>query len=100
MTSMATEFLEVLPNSEARDRLPQVAARFRKEGVGAAPVVFGNHRRPEGVMLSFSLFEQLLPAIEDIQLAELVRSRLEGSSATGSFDDLAVELGFNPSEFE
>ncbi|MFM8893866.1 MAG: hypothetical protein ACKOE2_00485 [Actinomycetales bacterium] len=97
---MATEFLEVLPNSEARDLLPQVAARFRREGVGATPVVFGNHRRPEGVMLPFPLFEQLLPAIEEIQLAELIRTRLAASTVTGSFDALAVELGFSPSDFE
>lgn len=57
-------------------------------------------RRPEDVMLSFSLSEQLLPAVEDIQLAELVRSRLASSSADGSFDELAVELGFSPSDFE
>jgi hypothetical protein len=50
---MATEFLEVIPNGEARKRFGETVARFREEGVGAAPVVFGNHRKPEGAMLSF-----------------------------------------------
>jgi hypothetical protein len=75
-------------------------ARFRKEGVGATPVVFGNHRKPEGVMLSFSLFEELLPVIAEIHLALLVRERLEASSSAGSFEELVDELGFVRSDFE
>ena len=76
---MGTEFLEVIPNGEARKRFEEAVARFREEGVGAAPVVFGNHRKPEGAMLSFSLFEELLPVIAEIQPAVLVRERLAGS---------------------
>jgi PHD/YefM family antitoxin component YafN of YafNO toxin-antitoxin module len=59
---MTAELLEVIPNSEARDGLSAAAARFRREGVEAAPVVFGNQRKPEGVMISFSLFEHFFPS--------------------------------------
>ena len=100
MTITATEFLEVIPNGEARKRFRETVARFRKEGVGATPVVFGNHRKPEGVMLSFSLFEELLPVIAEIHLALLVRERLEASSSAGSFEELVDELGFARSDFE
>ena len=99
MNLMATEFLEVIPNGEARKRFGETVARFREEGVGAAPVVFGNHRKPEGAMLSFSLFEELLPVIAEIQLAVLVRERLAGSSSIGTFKELVDELGFARSDF-
>ena len=97
---MTAEFLEVIPNSEARERLGETAARFRREGVNAAPVVFGSHRKPEGVMLSFPLFERLLPALEEIHVALAVQARLANSSATGTFDELVDELGFERSDFE
>jgi hypothetical protein len=51
-------------------------------------------------MLSFSLFEELLPAIAEIHLALLVRERLEASSSAGSFEELVDELGFARSDFE
>ena len=80
VSSIATEFLEVIPNGEARKRFGETVARFHREGVGATPMVFGNHRKPEGVMRSFSLFEELLPAIAEIHLALLVRERLDAWS--------------------
>jgi hypothetical protein len=97
---MPAEFLEVIPNSEARERLGETVARFRREGAKAAPVVFGTHRKPEGVMLSFPLFEKLLPALEEVQLALQVQERVATSSASGTFEELVDELGFDRSDFE
>ena len=75
-------------------------ARFRREGLSATPVVFGSHRKPEGVVLPFELFEQLMPAIEDILLAATIRARLANPAPNVPLDDLINELGFSPSEFE
>src|SRR5674476_1357722 len=80
MTVMANDFTQVLPTSQARAELSTAVARFRREGLSAAPVVFGSHRKPEGVVLPFELFEQLVPAIEDILLAATIRARLANPS--------------------
>jgi hypothetical protein len=42
--------IDVLPTGEARAALSPTLDRFRREGVTAVPVVFGSHRKPEGVV--------------------------------------------------
>jgi len=92
---------EVLPTSEARAALSLTLDRFRREGVTAVPVVFGSHRKPEGVVLPYAMFERLLPAIEDVLLAESVRARLANPAPSESFDEFVTdELGFNLADFE
>ncbi len=59
--------LPVLPTTEARTELSRVLERFRQEGITAAPVVFGDHRRPEGVLLPYELFERIEQAVEQAQ---------------------------------
>ena len=58
--------LPVLPSRDARDELPKALKRFRAEGIAAEPLVFGSHRKPEGVVIPFELYEELLPLVEDI----------------------------------
>jgi hypothetical protein len=58
---------EVLPTNEARARLNQIAAGF---------VVFGSHRRAQGVIVSWQLWQRIAPAVEDTLDAELARQRL------------------------
>ena len=86
--------IEILPTSEARSALPRTLNRFREQGMFAEPMIFGGHRRPEGVVLPYALFEQLLPAIEDVVLAEAVRARLARNEAPVDFDALASQNGF------
>ena len=69
-------FLEVSPVGQARDEFSKVVARFRTEGITAKPVVFGSHRKPEAVTIPYELFVRVLPAIEEVFLAELIGSRL------------------------
>jgi antitoxin StbD len=97
---MANDFTQVLPTSQARAELSAAVARFRSEGVSSAPVVFGSHRKPEGVVLPFELFEQLIPAIEDILLAATIRARLANPAPSVPLEDVIEELGFSPAEFE
>lgn len=71
--------------SDTRKNLTSHVARFRAEGVDAGPVVFGDRRRPEAVLLPFDTFELLLQVAEDIVLAQRVRERAvadEGSRVT------------------
>ena len=65
--------------------------RFRKEGLTSEPVVFGSHRKPEAVTIPFEMYQALLPAIEDILLAETVRERLAQEDVP--WDQALAEVG-------
>ncbi|OAN33758.1 hypothetical protein A4X17_15095 [Plantibacter sp. H53] len=96
--SSAMPIQPVLPTSEARTELPNALRRFRSEGVMAQPMVFGGHRRAEGVVIPFELYTELLPVIEDIEIAHLVRERAAGGGS-GSLADVALGLGLNPDDY-
>ncbi len=68
-----------ISTTEARTALSQTLARFRIEGAAADPVVFGDHRKPEGVVLPFELYAQLEDQIDQVrfELATKVMSRIE-----------------------
>lgn len=68
--------------SDTRKNLTGHVARFRNEGVDADPVVFGDRRRPEAVLLPFETFELLLEAAEDIVLSQRVRERAASDDGT------------------
>lgn len=93
-------FLHVLPTSEARGELSHTLERFRRDGVSAEPLVFGGHRKPEGVVIPFELFERLLPVLEDVLIGETVRQRLSTPDASLPLEGLIVELGLDPDNFE
>lgn len=52
----------------SRTALSQTLARFRERGAAAEPLVFGDHRRPEGVVLPFEVYAQLEDQIEQLRL--------------------------------
>lgn len=80
--------------SDARKHLSTHVARFRSEGLEAAPVVFGDHRRPEAVMLAYETFELLMDVAEDVAVAQRVRERdAADSGARTSLADVAAEFG-------
>lgn len=93
--SSALPILPVLPTSEARTALPDALRRFRVQGVLAQPVVFGGHRRAEGVVIPFELYAELLPVIEDIEIAHLVRERTAGGESA-PLADVAAAIGLDP----
>jgi antitoxin StbD len=68
--------------SDTRKNLTGHVARFRTEGVDADPVVFGDRRRPEAVLLPFDMFALLLDVAEDIVLAQRVRERAIADTGT------------------
>ncbi|MEO5679178.1 MAG: hypothetical protein ABIS47_05855 [Acidimicrobiales bacterium] len=85
---------EILPTTEARAKLSQIASQFERQGASAEPVTFGSHRRPQGVIIPWALWLEILPAIEDRLDINEARQRLDeaGSDRLG-FDDVAKALG-------
>lgn len=91
---------EVLATTEARDRLSEILREFERHGASAEPVTFGSHRRPQGVILSWSLWLELLPAIEDHLDAIEASDRLaEAGDRRLNFDEVARALGRDPARF-
>jgi antitoxin StbD len=90
----------VVPSAEARDHLSRYLKLFREQGRQAEPVVFGSHRRPEGVILSYERYEWLTEVLDELVASEEVREAL--SKDTGKrieLADVASEAGFDPAEF-
>lgn len=82
--------------SDTRKNLTGHVARFRSEGVDADPVVFGDRRRPEAVLLPFDTFELLLEVAEDIVLAQRVRERAATDDGTRvTLAEAADRFGIN-----
>jgi len=85
--------------SDARANLTSHVARFRAEGISAEPVVFGDHRLPEAVLLPFETFELLLDVAEDIVIAERIRERdARDSGNRTTLAEAAAELGIDLDE--
>lgn len=88
---------EILPTTVARAKLSQIAAEFELHGASAEPVTFGSHRRPQGVIIAWELWLEILPAIEDHLDASEARQRLnDAGSDRLSFDAVAKALGRDP----
>lgn len=82
--------------SDTRKNLTGHVARFRREGVEADPIIFGDRRRPEAVLLPFDTFELLLDVAEDIVLGQRIRERLEVDDGTRvSLADAAEAFGID-----
>lgn len=82
--------------SDTRKNLTVHVARFRREGVEAAPVIFGDHRRPEAVLLPFETYRLLLDAAENAVLADRAAARLaaDGGRRT-TLADAAHQFGID-----
>lgn len=90
----ATTPREVLPTTEARAKLSQILAEFEREGVNAEPVTFGSHRRPQGVIIGWDLWLEILPAIEDQLDVTEARHRLDrADDKRVGFDEAAMAMG-------
>lgn len=90
--------LTVASITETRAALSDVLRRFRAHGALASPVVFGANRRPEGAIIPFELYAQLVPVLEDLEVARIVRDR-GTETASIPFSDLAERLGLDASSY-
>lgn len=94
-----TRHSEILPTTEARAKLSQILAEFEREGVNADPVTFGSHRRPQGVIIGWDLWLEILPAIEDHLDATEAAQRINRSGERVDFDEAATALGRDPRSY-
>jgi antitoxin StbD len=90
--------IPVLASGDARTALSDALRRFRADGVAADPVVFGSHRKAEAVVIPFELYAQLLPVIEDLQIAELVRQRVAAGEPV-PLAEVADAAGLDPQAY-
>lgn len=60
--------------------------------------MFGAHRRPEAVVIPFQLYAQLLPVIEDLEIAQLVRERAAAGESV-PLADVAAAVGLDPAHY-
>ncbi len=82
--------------SDTRKNLTGHVARFRADGVDAEPVVFGDRRRREAVLLPYETFELLLDVAEDIALGQRVRERTETDDGTRiTLADASAQFGID-----
>jgi hypothetical protein len=97
---MATHGNPVLTTTEARASLGQIVAEFAREGSTAEPVAFGSHGRPQGVIVPWELWLEVLPAVEEALDAAEARERLEAAGGErASFDEAAKQLGRGAKHF-
>lgn len=83
-----------IPTSVARRELTQTVSRFREEGVGADPVVFGSHRKPEAVVLPYQAYEALMELAEEYVIAARIRERDAADTGTRyTLGEIADEFG-------
>lgn len=90
----------VVPSAEARDHLSSYLKLFREQRGQADPVVFGSHRKPEGVILSYERYEWQTEILDELVASEEVREAL--TQDTGNrveLADVSREAGFDPAEF-
>ena len=49
--------IPVLTTGEARDGLNQIANTFSRDGLNSLPVIFGRHRKPQGLIIPIELWD-------------------------------------------
>jgi PHD/YefM family antitoxin component YafN of YafNO toxin-antitoxin module len=90
----------VVPSAEARDHLSSYLKLFREQRGQADPVVFGSHRKPEGVILSYERYEWQMEILDELVASEEVREAIaKDTGKRAELSDVAREAGFDPAEF-
>ena len=57
-------------------------------GAGGMPVAVLNHNRVMGYMVPAEVYEAMMERLDDLELADIVRSRLHETPISVSLDDL------------
>lgn len=83
-----------VPTTTARAELPATVRRFREQGETADPVVFGNHRRAEAVIMPAAQYDLFLELVEDAAIAmRLAERAADDTGRRYTLSEVAAELG-------
>jgi len=96
----AAPYYEIRPTSVAREQLSALLSRFRREGATAEPMFFGSHRKAEGVVLPFELYQAVAEPIAEAREAALLQERINDGKPRISLEAAIENLGFSTSEFD
>lgn len=76
---------------EARELLGKTVDSFRVSD-NAQPLIFGSHRKPEAVVIPYGLYRDMLPLLEDLEIARTARARIDAGDSE-PLADVAARLG-------
>ena len=81
--------IPVLTTGEARAGLNQIANTFSRDGINSLPVIFGSHRKPQGLIIPIELWN----LVEDAWDLDQADQALEGADNTWlSAEAMRVQL--------
>lgn len=78
-----------------REGMSKFLATIQKDPHQASPVFFGQHRKPQAVVLSYEVYEDLLAELEDAQLALQVKEILDAGGSE-SYEDIMSSIDLGP----
>jgi hypothetical protein len=77
-----------------RDNFGELLGEMRARGAKAKPVVFGSHRRPEAVILSFEQWQAMREMMDDVVSAvEIFERDRDDSGERFNLEAVAERLG-------
>lgn len=85
---------QVRPSREVRDHFGELLDEMRTRGAKAKPVVFGSHRKPEAVILSFEQWQAMREMMDDVVSAvEVLERDRDDSDERFDLEAVAERLG-------
>lgn len=87
-----TEPPVVHTSREARELLGATIEAFRHDS--GQPLIFGAQRKPEAAVIPYQLYKQIIPLLEDLEIARITRERLAAAESE-PLSDVAARLGLS-----
>ena len=56
------------------------------------PLIFGAQRKPEAAVIPYELYKQIIPILEDLEIARVARERIDAGEGE-PLADVAARLG-------
>lgn len=91
---------DIIDIGRATDALGLAMDEMNKQGVFATPIAIGREGVPEGVVVSWALFEQLASEIDRIQAGHVAAQRLGLTADSDPVEALCDDLGIDFQEVE
>jgi PHD/YefM family antitoxin component YafN of YafNO toxin-antitoxin module len=91
-------YVSLLPRLSTRQELTETLRTIAADGLAAEPVMIGEDRDPQAVLISLEQYAALADHFDAVSSAEGIRARLEATQAAGgpveaTLADLAAAAG-------